>query len=140
MIGMPYGPQTSSFTPFTQWGALPYGGQQQLNPYTQQQLPPQILQLLQTVPQQLQQLQQLQYLQQQQIQQLLQNVQQLLHFVPNQLAQLQQLIQFVPQQIQQLQQSSQHQQGLGQIPGAFGAATPWGLSPTIFSPQPGQVM
>ena len=143
MTGMQFGMPTASFTPFTQWGASPFGGQLGAsgfgaNPYGPQP-PQQILQLLQLVPQQLQQLQQLEYVQQQQIQQLLHHVQQLLHLVPGQLAQLQQLIQYVPQQIQQLQQASP-QQGLNQIPGGFGATSPWGLTPQIFSPQPGQVM
>jgi len=82
-----------------------------------QQVLPQIVQLLQTVPQQIQQVQQLQQIQLQQQQQL----QQILQTIPAQLQQLQQLIQYVPQQIQQLQQQNSQQQPLG-----LGGATPWG--------------
>jgi hypothetical protein len=87
-----------------------------------------------------QQLQHLQQLQHVQQQQL-QHVQQLLQVVPTQLAQLQQLIQFVPQQIQQMQQLSQAPQPFGHASGlsGFAAAPPWGVAPQIFG-QSSQVM
>jgi len=128
-----YGGQGINVTPF----GLPFGQQQlfgQTNPFATQQLYgllgqgiggvqlqqvlPQIVQLLQTVPQQVQQVQ---YLQQILLQQL-QQVQQILQFIPQQLQQLQQLIQYVPQQIQQLQQ---------QQPFGLGVATPWGITPQV---------
>jgi len=107
----PFG-QTNPFATQQLYGQLGQGiGGGQL-----QQVLPQIVQLLQTVPQQVQQVQ---YLQQILLQQL-QQVQQILQFIPQQLQQLQQLIQYVPQQIQQLQQ---------QQPFGLGGATPWGINP-----------
>jgi hypothetical protein len=131
-----YGGQGINVSPF---GQQPFG-QQQLQPFGQtnpfatqqpygqlgqgigggqlQQVLPQIVQLLQTVPHQIQQVQQLQQILLQQLQQ----VQQILQFIPQQLQQLQQLIQYVPQQIQQLQQ---------QQPFGLGGATPWGVTPQV---------
>jgi len=123
---------------------------QQFNPYgptfgAQGPLPqqhPNIAQTLQQVAQLLQfvpqQLQQVQQLQFLQQQQL----QQLLHAIPTQLAQLQQLIQFVPHQIQQLQQAAPFQQPFGPIAGGtgYGISTPWGVPPQAIGAQPSQVM
>jgi hypothetical protein len=66
-----------------------------------------------------------------------------LQTIPAQLQQLQQLIQFVPQQIHQGLQPSQAQQPFGQVSpfGGFAASTPqWGVSPQVFGPQPSHVM
>jgi hypothetical protein len=104
----PFGPQQ-----FGPPGLGSIGGTQNL-----QQILPQIVQLLQTVPQQLHQLQQI------------------LQIVPAQLQQLQQLIQYVPQQIQHLQQTSQ--QPFGQT--GLGGFSPWGITPQGFGAQSGQVM
>jgi len=132
-----YGGQGININPF---GTNPFAQQQlfgQTNPFATQQLYgqlgqgigggqlqqvlPQIVQLLQTVPQQVQQVQHLQQILLQQLQQ----VQQILQFIPQQLQQLQQLIQYVPQQIQQLQQ---------QQPFGLGSATPWGINPQVGIP------
>jgi hypothetical protein len=113
---------------------------QQLNPYGgaffgAQGTPaqnPNITQTLQQVVQLLQFLpQQLQQLQQQQYAQH-QQLQQLLHAIPVQLAQLQQLIQVVPHQIQQLQQGATFQQPF--------ISTPWGIAPQAIGAQPSHVM
>jgi hypothetical protein len=106
---------SSQFVPqqYGQLGLGTIGGTQNL-----QQILPQVIQLLQTVPQQLHQLQQV------------------LQFIPAQLQQLQQLIQYVPQQIQQLQQS-QHQP-FGQS--GLGGFSPWGITPQGFGAQSGPVM
>ena len=124
---------------------------QQLNPYgttffgAQGALAgqnPSITQTLQQVVQLLQflpqQLQQLQQLQYAQHQQL----QQLIQAIPVQLAQLQQLIQLVPHQIQQLQQGAPFQQPFGQIAGSsgYGISTPWGIAPPAIGAQPSHVM
>jgi len=113
----PFG-QTTPFATQQLYGQLGQGiGGGQL-----QQVLPQIVQLLQTVPQQVQQVQHLQQILLQQLQQ----VQQILQFIPQQLQQLQQLIQYVPQQIQQLQQQNSQQQPFG-----LGGATPWGINPQV---------
>jgi hypothetical protein len=107
---------TSQFGPqlYGQLGLGNIGGTQNL-----QQVLPQVIQLLQTVPQQLHQLQQI------------------LQFIPAQLQQLQQLIQYVPQQIQHLQQTSQHQP-FGQS--GLGGFSPWAMTPQGFGAQAAQVM
>jgi ABC-type transporter Mla subunit MlaD len=105
----PFGPQQ-----FGQLGLGSTGGTQNL-----QQILPQVVQLLQTVPQQLHQLQQI------------------LQIVPAQLQQLQQLIQYVPQQIQHLQQTSQLQP-FGQS--GLGGFSPWGITPQAFGGQSSHVM
>ena len=69
-------------------------------------------------------------------------MQQILQTIPAQLQQLQQLIQFVPQHIHQGQQS-QVQQPFLQVPpfGVFSPTTPqWGVAPQVFGPQPSHVM
>jgi hypothetical protein len=103
------------------WGISPYASQSLVQPFSQQQqLVPQIVQLLQSVPQQLQQLQALQQYQNLQIQQLLQ-------LVPAQLQQLQQLIQFIPQQ----GQYPQHLSFGSAVPGPVG----FGIAPQGFAGQ-----
>jgi hypothetical protein len=98
---------------FGQLGLGSIGGTQNL-----QQILPQVVQLLQTVPLQLQQLQQI------------------LQIVPAQLQQLQQLIQYIPQQIQHLQTSQL--QPFGQS--GLGGFSPWGMTPQGFGAQSGHVM
>jgi len=142
-LGTPLNPFQQQQTPWGYGGlnvtpfGLPFAQQQlfgQTNPFATQplygllgqgiggiqlqQVLPQIIQLLQTVPHQVQQVQ---YLQQILLQQL-QQVQQILQFIPQQLQQVQQLIQYVPQQILQLQQ---------QQPFGLAVTTPWGITPQV---------